>query len=190
MDRRTKASASISGGPEVDDNIGIDYNGPRLDLAIPVLNPGIPDDRAKWEAKNIWPELRNAESVWYANKMSEALSKTGVFNSVLVVPDGSVSADFYLLGEIKESNGEDFELSFQLYDTTGKKIKLKAKKKKGSKRKKKSLRLKLRVPPTWYTDPATSNLDPLDPHFAVLATNIAEEIISINEKDQKLAKKN
>jgi len=166
----------------------IEYDGPRLDLVIPLLDPGIPADQSRLEAKGIQPELRRAEAVWYAKKMADALDETGVFNSVLVVPDGSASADFYLMGKIKESNGEDFKLDFTLYDATGKKVRIKGKK--GKKGKKQGLNLKVRVPPIFYLDPVTKDMDPLGFHYKELARNIAEQVIAINTKDKKLAKKN
>jgi len=166
----------------------LEYDGPRLDLVIPLLDPGLPADQSSWEAKGIQPELRRAEAVWFAKKMAEALDETGVFNSVLVVPDGSVSADFYLMGKINESNGEDFKLGFTLYDATGRKVRTKGKK--GKKGKKQGLNLKVRVSPLFYLDPATKDMEPLGLHYKDLARNIAEQVIAINTKDKKLAKKN
>ena len=98
------------------------YTGVPLDLAIPILDAGIPSDPSTWEKKGIWPELRRAEAVWYAKNLSLALQETGIFRSVLVAPDTAVSADLYLLGEIKESNGEDLEIELRLFATTGKEL--------------------------------------------------------------------
>lgn len=153
------------------------YTGPALDVAIPVFDPGIPNDPRKWEAQGIWPELRRAESVWYAKKLAEALDKTGIFNSVLVVPDTAVSADLYVMGTLKESNGEDLEIELKLFATTGKEL---MKKKK----------MKARVPQTWYSDPRTQNKDPYAPTYVSAANDIVSELLKIAKKDEKTRKKN
>lgn len=153
------------------------YTGPALDVAIPVFDPGIPNDPRKWEAQGIWPELRRAESVFYAKKLAEALDKTGIFNSVLVVPDTAVSADLYVMGTLKESNGEDLEIELKLFATTGKEL---MKKKK----------MKARVPETWYADPRTQNKDPYAQTYVSTANEIVSELLKIAKKDEKLRKKN
>ena len=153
------------------------YTGPALDVAIPVFDPGIPNDPRKWEAQGIWPELRRAEAVWYAKKLAEALDKTGIFNSVLVVPDTAVSADLYVMGTLKESNGEDLEIELKLFATTGKELMRKKK-------------MKARVPQTWYSDPRTENKDPYAGTYVSAANDIVSELLKIAKKDEKQRKKN
>lgn len=153
------------------------YTGPKLDLVIPVLDPGIPSDPLKWESKGIWPELRKAESVWYAKKLANALSRLGIFNSVLVVPDTSVSADLYLMGTLKESNGEDLQVDLKLYSTTGEALL-------------KKVKLKARVSPTWYLDESTAQQDPFNKSYTTVARKIADALIKLDKKDQKRRKKN
>lgn len=153
------------------------YTGPALDVAIPVFDPGIPGDPSKWQAQGIWPELRRAESVWYAKKLAEALDQTGIFNSVLVVPDTAVSADLYVMGTLKESNGEDLEIELKLFATTGKELMRKKK-------------MKARVPETWYSDPRTQNKDPYAQTYVSAANDIVSELLKIAKKDEKQRKKN
>lgn len=92
---------------------------PPLTIAVPVFDPGLPRNPATWDEKGIWPELRRAETVYAAHKVQAALQKLHRFEDVLMSPDDSVSADLYLLGVIRESNGEDFALAFSLTDATG-----------------------------------------------------------------------
>jgi len=153
------------------------YTGPALDVAIPVFDPNIPGDPSKWQAEGIWPELRRAESVWFAKKLAEALEQTGIFNSVLVVPDTAVSADLYLMGTLKESNGEDLEIELKLFATTGKELMRKKK-------------MKARVPENWYLDPRTQNQDPYAQTYVSAANEIVSELLKIAKKDEKLRKKN
>jgi len=153
------------------------YTGPALDLAIPVFDPGIPNDPSIWEAKGIWPELRRAEAVWYSKKMAETLRETGIFNSVLVVPDSVVSADLYLVGELVESNGEDLQIDLELFATTGKKL---MKKKK----------VRSRVSEDWYVNPRTQNEDPYKAAYQDAANDILAALLKVAKKDEKLRKKN
>jgi len=153
------------------------YTGIPLDLAIPVFNAGIPSDPATWEKKGVWPELRRAEAVWYAKNISVALRETGVFRSVLVVPDTAVSSDLYLLGEIKESNGEDLEIELRLFATTGKELI-------------KKWKMKSRVAPQWYANPRTKDSDPFSGVYRTLANKVVSELIKIAKKDAKLRTKN
>ena len=154
------------------------YTGPKLDMVVPVLDPGIPDDPSKWEKKGIWPGLRKAEAVWYAQNLAKEIDALGMFNSVMVVPDGSVSADLYLIGKIIESNGEDLNIELSLYSTTGENLT------------KKKLQMKARVSPDWYINSRTASMDPFQGSYATIAGKIAESLIKIDKKDQKLRKKN
>lgn len=94
------------------------FDAPPLRLAIPLLNTGVPSRQKEQVARRIWPELRNAESVRIAVKLKEAIDHLGTFEEVVVSPDASTSADFYLLARIRLSNGEDMNLSWLLMDAT------------------------------------------------------------------------
>ncbi len=92
---------------------------PRLDVIIPVFDPGLPVDDKAYEEDGVWPELRRAEAIRFAYKMKSALEDTGVFGAVRVTPDQTATGDLYVQGVIKESNGEDVELQLQVSDITG-----------------------------------------------------------------------
>jgi len=153
------------------------YTGPRLDLVIPVIDAGLPSDPATWEKKGIWPELRRAEAVWYSKKLALAIEKTGIFNSVLVVPDTAISSDLYLMGELKMSNGEDLEIELKLFATTGKELL-------------KKWKLKARVSEDWYADPRTQNSDPFESSYNSAANKIVATLMEIAKKDLKVRKRN
>lgn len=91
---------------------------PPLRLAIPLLDPGVPSSEEKRYRQGIWPELRNAESVRIAVKLKEEIAKRNTFREVVVTPDASASADFYLLVRIDQSNAEDLKLRWRLMDAT------------------------------------------------------------------------
>jgi hypothetical protein len=90
-----------------------------LDVAIPVFDPGIPEDFDKLEDDAIWPQLRRAEANRFALKTKEALQETGVFGAVSVAPSPQVTAEVYVLGKIEESNSEDIKISIEVVDISG-----------------------------------------------------------------------
>ncbi|MEP3248359.1 MAG: hypothetical protein ABJN40_21875 [Sneathiella sp.] len=92
----------------------------KLDVIIPVFDPGIPTEADEIKENGIWPELRRAEANRFALKLKEELEKTGQFGAVRVTPDANATGDVYLIGKIVESNGADVEFDLQVYDITGK----------------------------------------------------------------------
>jgi len=93
---------------------------PKLDIIIPVFDPGLPDDPANYKKKGIWPELRRSEAVRFAYKMKLALEQTGKFGAVRVMPDKTATGDLYVLGKINQSDGEKVDINIQAYDISGK----------------------------------------------------------------------
>ncbi len=93
---------------------------PRLDVIIPVFDPGLPEDPAKYDEENIWPELRRAEANRFAYKLKEKLETTGQFGAIRVAPDKTATGDLYVLGRIEESNGEEVEIKIEVIDISGK----------------------------------------------------------------------
>lgn len=91
----------------------------KLDVIIPVFDPGIPDDEDVMEEERIWPELRRTESVRFALLLKEELEKTGKFGAVRITPTTEATGDLYVVGKIIESNGKDLEFDISVYDITG-----------------------------------------------------------------------
>ena len=73
---------------------------PKLDVIIPVFDPGLPQDPDDYEDENIWPEIRRAEANRFAYKLKEKLDETGQFGSVRVTPDRTATGDLYILGPV------------------------------------------------------------------------------------------
>jgi len=92
---------------------------PKLDVIIPVFDPGLPEDPDDYEDENIWPEIRRAEANRFAYKLKEKLDETGQFGSVRVTPDRTATGDLYILGQINESNGEEVEIAVEVIDISG-----------------------------------------------------------------------
>ena len=139
-----------------------DPSRPRLDIVIPVFDPGLPDSGKEYETEGLWPELRRAEAIRFAQQLKIALEDTGEFGAVRVTPDKTATGDLYVLGKIKESNGEDVEIYLKVIDISGK---------------------------TWMTDSYDHEVttsfhknirnkgkDPYEPVFKAAAKSIVEEL--------------
>ena len=153
------------------------YTGPKLDVVIPVFDPGLPADETKWEESGIWPELRRAESVRVAVKTRDAIENLGDFGSVVVSPDTTASGDLYVIGKIVDSNGEDLKLQIEVFDTTGKAwVKKKT--------------IKHRVPGYWHEDPRNEGLDPFSQVYTDVAVLLRKALIVAGRKHDKIEKRN
>lgn len=113
-------SSTVADKPkESAEKVTLLYQGPKLDIIVPVFDPGLPKDPDDWEGEDIWPELRRAEANRFAVKLKEALEKTGAFGAVRVTPDTTATGDLYVVGRIEESNGEEVEIEIQVSDISG-----------------------------------------------------------------------
>ncbi len=136
-------------------------NIPSLRLAIPVLNPGIPQSTKKQEEEGVWPELRKVEAVRSALKLKEWLYRYNQFDSILVSADASISADIYLIARIIRSTGEIMELAYQVVDARGEVWSAEQKQ-------------VHRVEPGWHERYGETSRDPFDPLYQAVANEVYE----------------
>ena len=145
------------------------YTGIRLDVIVPVFEPGLPEDPDDYEEENIWPELRRTEANRFAVSMKSALEDTGVFGDVLVAPDTTASGDLYVRGRIRESNGEDVEIGVEVVDITG--------------RRWFRQNYSHRVKAQFHRDLRNKGLDPYAPVFEEAAADIARALRKKSDED-------
>ena len=142
---------------------------PKLDVIIPVFDPGLPEDPDDYEDENIWPEIRRAEANRFAYKLKEKLDETGQFGSVRVTPDRTATGDLYILGQIKESNGEEVEIAVEVIDISGREWLDKS--------------FDHEVSETFHKNYRNRGKDSYDPLFEKIATEIAEELNGHESKE-------
>jgi hypothetical protein len=135
---------------------------PKLDIIIPVFDPGLPDDPKKYKEEGIWPELRRAEATRFAYKMKLALEQTGAFGAIRVMPDKSATGDLYVIGKINESNGENVDINLKVYDISGKRWFDKS--------------FEHEVDEGFYNDIRNKDKDPYDPVFELAAEQLVKEL--------------
>jgi len=135
---------------------------PTLDVIIPVFDPGLPENPSKNDNKNIWPELRRAEANRFAYKLKEKLEATGQFGAVRVTPDKTATGDLYVLGKIKDSNGEEVAITIDVVDISGKKWLNEF--------------FEHEVSEDFHKDQRNKGMDPYDPLFEEAAAKIIDEL--------------
>ncbi len=88
-----------------------------LNIIIPAFDPGTDE-----EDEEVFEELRNFESRRFAVKLKLALENTNKVGAVRVTPNTSASGQIYVLGKIKQSNGQKVKIKVKVIDAAGKKI--------------------------------------------------------------------
>jgi hypothetical protein len=94
-----------------------------LDVGVRVFSPGIPkdiaDDEEALEKRNIFKDIRAAESRFMATMVRETLESSGQWGAVRVVPESVEFLDVIVSGEILESTGHKLALLVDVKDATG-----------------------------------------------------------------------
>ena len=147
---RSAASAAASHGV---------YQGVRLDVVVPVFDPGLPDDPDDYDKEGVWPELRRAEANRFALALKQALQDTQVFGDVRVSPDTEATGDLYVIGAIEKSDGQDVRIAIEVVDIGGKRWMRD--------------RYRHRVKEHFWRDPRNAGLDPYRPVFEEAAADVA-----------------
>lgn len=143
----------------------------KLDVIIPVFDPGLPGDPADYDKEKIWPELRRAEANRFAYKLKEHLEATGKFGAVRVTPDSTATGDLYILGRIEQSNGQQVEIELEVVDIAGKRWFAES--------------FSHEVAAAFHRDLRNDGKDPYEPLFAEAAAEIVAELR--NHSPQELA---
>ena len=166
-------SGAIKAGPQfsssLDEETPVTPNTvTELDVIIPVFDPGLTEKAENYEEEGIWPELRRAEANRFAYKLKQALDESEAFGAVRVAPDSTASGDLYVLGKIKESDGEKIKFNLNVTDISGKKWLDKD--------------FNYTVEESFYKNVRKKGTDPYDPVFEQAANEIVQ---LLKGKDQK-----
>ncbi|MDD9982221.1 MAG: hypothetical protein OXU81_12825 [Gammaproteobacteria bacterium] len=135
------------------------YGGVRLDVIVPIFDPGLPEDPDDYEKEGVWPELRHAEANRFAVALKQALQDTQVFGDVRVSPDAEATGDLYVIGAIEKSNGQDVKIAVEAMDISGKRWLRK--------------RYRHRVKEYFWRNPRNTGKDPYRPVFDEVAADVA-----------------
>lgn len=135
---------------------------PKLDVIIPVFDPGLSENPESYKEDGIWPELRRAEANRFAYKLKQALDDSNEFGAVRVTPDETASGDLYVLGKIEESDGQDVKFELTAIDISGKEWLDET--------------FKHEVQESFYDNNRNNGKDPYDPIFKEAADEIIDAL--------------
>jgi hypothetical protein len=141
----------------------------KLDVIIPVFDPGLSGNSQNYKEEGIWPELRRAEANRFAYKLKQALDESKQFGAVRVTPDETASGDLYVLGKIEESDGQDVEFDLSVVDISGKEWLDKS--------------FDHEVEEDFYTNTRNSGEDPYAPVFKEAADAIVKALNKRNDSE-------
>lgn len=131
----------------------------KLDIAVPVFDPGIPNDYSEQEKRGIFPEVRRAEANFLALKLASALTNAGQWGAVRVMPSrDNVLSDIVVYARITESTGGSFKASVTAVDSTGKRLLRK--------------KYKQDVHPRFYIDRRNRGRDPYDKVMSEIVSDL------------------
>ncbi|TNE36450.1 MAG: hypothetical protein EP348_07030, partial [Alphaproteobacteria bacterium] len=147
---------------------------PKLDIIIPVFDPGIPEDLQEQEEEGIWPELRRAEAVRFALNLKDKLEATGKFGAVRIAPNSEATGDLYVMGKINKSNGLDVEIEVEVYDISGAKWY--------------DEDYEHEVPKNFFKTYRNKGKDPYDPVFEEAANDLVEHLQDADNTELALLK--
>ncbi len=136
------------------------WRGVRLDVIVPVFDPGLPADPDDYEKEGVWPELRRTEANRFAVALKRALQDTRVFGDIRVSPDTGATGDLYVIGAIEKSDGQDVAIAVEAVDIGGRRWMRK--------------RYRHRVKEHFWRDPRNAGLDPYRPVFDEAAADVAK----------------
>ncbi len=95
----------------------------RIDVAVRSFDPGIPDalaaDEEALAKKRIYPELRKAESRYFAVMLRNTLESSAQWGAVRVAPENVQFVDLSVGGRIIESTGKRLVLEITARDAAG-----------------------------------------------------------------------
>jgi hypothetical protein len=95
----------------------------RLDVVVHSFDPGIPDSLAADEEalakKRIYPDLRRAESRYFAVMLRNSLESSAQWGAVRVAPESVQFVDLAVTGKIIESTGKHLVLEITARDAAG-----------------------------------------------------------------------
>jgi hypothetical protein len=90
-----------------------------LNLIIPVFDAAVPEDPENFGAIGVFPRIREVEALLWPFGLREEIVRTGVFQTVRVVPETDEGADLTVLGKVLESDGFQFSFQLTMLDATG-----------------------------------------------------------------------
>jgi hypothetical protein len=90
-----------------------------LNISIATFDPGVPEDYSIHQDLDVFPKIREIESLFLPFVLRQALVDAGDWGAVRVVPESDDSAELLITGAIVHSDGEGLAVSLRAVDARG-----------------------------------------------------------------------
>ncbi len=90
-----------------------------VNVSIAIYDPGIPEDMAVHRDLQVFPKIREIESLFMPFVLRESLVKSGEWGAVRVVPEADSAAELSITGSISRSDGGALAIAIRAVDASG-----------------------------------------------------------------------
>lgn len=90
-----------------------------LNVSIAVFDPGIPEDTSLHRDLQVFPKIREIESLFLPFVLRESLVRSGQWGAVRVIPEPDPAAELLVTGTIVRSDGGALEVAIRAIDASG-----------------------------------------------------------------------
>ncbi len=91
----------------------------QLNVSIALFDPGIPDDMSLHRGLQVFPKIREIESLFLPFVLRETLVESGQWGAVRVIPEADAAAELLITATIARSDGGALEISLRAVDASG-----------------------------------------------------------------------
>jgi hypothetical protein len=89
------------------------------DVSVAVFDDGIPENPALHRDLEVFPRIRRVEALFHPFMVLDALTRSGGWGALRIVPDPDVAAELLITGKILHSDGQSLTLHIRAVDATG-----------------------------------------------------------------------
>jgi hypothetical protein len=93
--------------------------GAQLNISISTFDPGVPADYSQHQDLRVFPKIREIESLFLPFALRQALTESGRWGAVRVVPEADDAAELLITGLISHSDGETLAIELRAVDARG-----------------------------------------------------------------------
>jgi hypothetical protein len=89
------------------------------DVSIAIFDAGIPEDQAQHRDLEVFPRIRRVEALFHPFLVLDALTRSGGWGALRIVPGLDAASELFVSGEILRSDGDSLTLHIHAVDATG-----------------------------------------------------------------------
>jgi hypothetical protein len=91
----------------------------QLNISVATFDPGIPEDQSLHRDLQVFPKIREIESMFLPFVLRQSLVDSGEWGAVRVIPEADTAAEILVTGRITHSDGELLGIQLHAVDSRG-----------------------------------------------------------------------